>query len=208
MAKLELINREDLSSAGVGRLRRDGILPMALIAKGGETKKVQADRAAVKNLFNGISGVAIFEVNVEGEGKKRVIMKDVQRDPVSRQVTHMTVMEILDEDVVKVFVPVVVEGTPKAVTKKMATLMTPMNQIEVKAKVKDLPEVIHVDASEMGQNDKIVVADLKLGESVEFLTSDQTVLASTKQLRGMSSLEEGGEAPAEGESEAESAPAE
>lgn len=206
MATLELSNREDLSSAGVGRLRRDGVLPMALIAKGGVTKKVQADRAQVKSLFNGISGVAIFNVNVEGEGKKRVIMKDVQRDPVSRQVTHMTVMEIAEDDVVKVYVPVVVEGTPKAVTKKMATLMAPMNQIEIKAKVKDLPETITIDASNMGQNDKIVVADLNYGEGVEFLTSDQTVLASTKQLRGMTALEEGGEAPAEGEAEA--APAE
>lgn len=206
MATLELSNREDLSSAGVGRLRREGVLPMALIAKGGVTKKVQADRAQVKSLFNGISGVAIFNVDVEGEGKKRVIMKDVQRDPVSRQVTHMTVMEIAEDDVVKVYVPVVVEGTPKAVTKKMATLMAPMNQIEIKAKVKDLPETITIDASNMGQNDKIVVADLNYGEGVEFLTSDQTVLASTKQLRGMTALEEGGEAPAEGEAEA--APAE
>lgn len=161
---------------------------MALIAKGGVTQKVQADRVAARTLFNDITGVAIFDVDVEGT-KSKVIMKDVQRDPVSRQVTHLTVMEITNEDVVKVSIPVVVEGTPVAVTKRAATLMVPMNQLTIKAKVKDLPDQILVDAANLGQNDKIVVGDLKYGDKVEFLHSDQTVLASTKQLRGMTSLE-------------------
>lgn len=219
MATLQLKTREDMSSAGTRRLRRSGVLPMALIAKGGVTQKVQADRTEIRSLFSDITGVAIFEVKVDDAKATRVIMKDVQRDPVSRQVTHMTVMEITDEDVVKVFVPVVVSGTPVAVTKRMATLMIPMNQLEIKAKVKDLPDVIAVDASDMGQNDKIVVGDLSMGDKIEFLNSEATVLASTKQLRGMSSLDGGeaaegeegeGEATAEGgeEAEAEAATAE
>lgn len=205
MATLQLTTREDASSAGTRRLRRDGVLPMALIAKGGETKKVQADRLDTKHLFHDITGVAIFDVAIDGGSPTRVIMKDVQRDPVSRKVSHLTVMEINEDDVVKVYVPVVVEGTPAAVAKRSATLMVPMNQLEIKAKVKDLPEQIIVDASNMKQNDKIVVGDLKLGDGVEFLTSDQTVLASTKQLRGMSAMDEGGEeAPAEEGGEATS----
>lgn len=206
MATLQLTTREDASSAGTRRLRRDGVLPMALIAKGGETKKVQADRMDAKHLFHDITGVAIFDVAIDGGSPTRVIMKDVQRDPVSRRVSHLTVMEIAEDDIVKVFIPVVVEGTPNAVAKRAATLMVPMNQIEIKARVKDLPEQILVDVSNMKQNDKIVVGDLKLGEGIEFLASDQTVLASTKQLRGMASLDEGGEeSPAEegGEAAAE-----
>lgn len=190
MATLQLKTREDMSSAGTRRLRRDGVLPMALIAKGGETKKVQADRVEIRTMFNDITGVAIFEVKIDDGKNTHVMMKDVQRDPVSRQVTHMTVMEITDEDVVKVFVPVTVEGTPKAVAKRMATLMVPMNQLEIKAKVKDLPDVITVDTSNMGQNDKIVVGDLKMGDKIEFLNSDATVLASTKQLRGMGTMDD------------------
>jgi len=174
---------------------------MALIAKGGVTQKVQADRVELRTLFSGITGVAIFEVKVDDEKNTRVMMKDVQRDPVSRQVTHMTVMEITDEDIVKVFVPVVVSGTPLAVSKRMATLMVPMNQLEIKAKVKDLPDVIAVDASNMGQNDKIVVGDLNLSDKIEFLNSDATVLASTKQLRGMGTIDASGEITAATEEE-------
>ncbi|MBA4294233.1 50S ribosomal protein L25 [bacterium] len=188
MATLQLQTRADASSAGTRRLLKSGVLPMALIAKGGVTQKVQADRVAARALFHDISGVAIFDVDVEGKSSK-VIMKDVQRDPVSRQVTHLTVMEITDEDVVKVNIPVVVEGTPVAVTKRAATLMVPMNQLTIKAKVKDLPDQIIVDASKLRQNDKLVVGDLKYGDKIEFLHSDQTVLASTKQLRGMTTLD-------------------
>lgn len=197
MATLQLKTREDASSAGTRRLRRDGVLPMALIAKGGETQKVQADRVDARKLFHDITGVAIFDVEIDGGKATRVIMKDVQRDPVSRQVSHLTVMEIHEDDVVKVSVPIVIEGIPASVTKKQATLIVPINQLDMKAMVKNLPDQIVVDVSKLGPNDKIVVGDLKLGEGTEFLHSDQTVLASTKQLRGMVALDEVSEAPAE-----------
>ncbi len=199
MATLQLTTREDASSAGTRRLRRDGVLPMALIAKGGETQKVQADRVAARQLFHDITGVAIFDVEIDGGKATRVIMKDVQRDPVSRQVSHLTVMEIANDDVVKVSVPVVISGVPAAVTKKQATLIVPMNQLDLKAQVKNLPEVITVDVSKLGANAKIVVGDLKVGEGVEFLHSDQTVLASTKQLRGMVAVDDVAEEATEGE---------
>jgi|GEM_PF-1051553 len=198
MATLQLKTREDASSAGTRRLRRDGVLPMALIAKGGETQKVQADRVAARQLFHDITGVAIFDVEIDGGKATRVIMKDVQRDPVSRQVSHLTVMEIANDDIVKVSVPIVIEGIPVSVTKKQATLIVPINQLDMKAMVKNLPDQIIVDVSKLGANAKIVVGDLKVAEGVEFLHSDQTVLASTKQLRGMVALDEEAEASAEG----------
>ncbi|MFM9874225.1 MAG: 50S ribosomal protein L25 [Fimbriimonadaceae bacterium] len=207
MATLQLKTREDASSAGTRRLRRDGVLPMALIAKGGETQKVQADRVDARKLFHDITGVAIFDVEIDGGKATRVIMKDVQRDPVSRQVNHLTVMEIHEDDVVKVSVPIVIEGVPDSITKKQATLIVPINQLEMKAMVKNLPDQIIVDVSKLGPNDKIVVGDLKLGEGTEFLHSDQTVLASTKQLRGMAALDsatEESDDAAEGESDGES----
>jgi large subunit ribosomal protein L25 len=198
MATLQLKTREDASSAGTRRLRRDGVLPMALIAKGGETQKVQADRVDARKLFHDITGVAIFDVEIDGGKATRVIMKDVQRDPVSRQVSHLTVMEIANDDIVKVSVPIVIEGVPVSITKKQATLIVPMNQLDMKAMVKNLPDQIIVDVSKLGANDKVVVGDLKVAEGVEFLHSDQTVLASTKQLRGMAALDGTGE---EGEGE-------
>lgn len=195
MPTLQVETREKASSAAVNRLRGEGKLPMALLSKDQTTKLIQADRTEVHTLITGITGLNIFDVAGAGETVK-VIMKEVQRDPVSRKVIHMTLQQITDADVIRVFIPVRVEGVPVAVAKRSATLLAPVSQVEVKGKVNDLPSEIVVDASKLKQNDRIIISDLKQYSDIEFVTSQDAVLASTKQLRGMADLDdnaEGGE---------------
>lgn len=203
MPTLQVQPRDNTKSSAIGRMLRNDVLPMALITKTEGTKKIKADREAVRNLIHGIEGLTIFDLEVEGDKKVKVILKDVQRDPVSRQVIHLSVLEIAESDVIKVKIPVHIQGTPEAVAKKVSTLMVPMSELEVKAKVSDLPNEILVDVSKMDFNDRIVIDDLQDYSGITFMTSGDTVLATTKQLRGMAdadTLNEGEEG--EGEVEA------
>ncbi|MES1228338.1 MAG: ribonuclease E inhibitor RraB, partial [Armatimonadota bacterium] len=63
-------------------------------------------------------------------------------------------------------------------------------QIMVQSMVKALPDAITVDVSRMRQSDKISVTDLQWAEGVTPLTSPETVLAATKQLRGMAAFDD------------------
>lgn len=180
---------------------------MALLTKTEGTKLIQAPAEQVKEVVSRKAGLAMFDLSLDGSSM-RVVMKSVQRDPVTRKVTHMSVQEIKETDIIKVAVPVIVVGEPAAVTKRAATLMVPMSQVEVQAQVSDLPDSITIDVSGLKQNDKITIADVEVPKGVTFLSSPGTVLASTKQLRGMSDFEDAGEeAPAEAEAASE-APAE
>lgn len=176
---------------------------MAILSKNEGTVMVKADRKEIHDVIHSIEGLNIFDVVLDGDKTTRVILKDVQRDPVSRRVVHIALQEVAADDIIRVAIPVRVDGTPQAVTKRMATLMTPMNQVDVKGKVSELPNEIYVDASEMKQNDRIIIGDLKGYDQIEFLTSPDAVVATTKQLRGMAELEEGAAEGAEGEAEGE-----
>jgi len=198
MATLQVESRNQASSAEVNRLRANGILPMALITKTEGTRLIQAPIPAIKDVISQTKGLVMFDLE-DGKDKMRVVMKAVQRHPSTRRVLHMTVQEIKDTDIIKVPIPVNLVGEPVAVTKKLATLMAPMSQLEVQAQVSRLPDSITIDVSELKQNDKITVSDVPLPEGVIAISSPDAVLASTKQLRGMSDLEDGGEAGAEGD---------
>ena len=186
MPTLQVESREKASSAAVQRLRNDGVLPMAILSKNDGTVMVKAERKAVHDLIHSIEGINIFDVAIDDNSPTRVILKDVQRDPVSRRVTHMSLQEVTESDIIRVNIPVRIEGTPQPVIKRMATLMVPKTEIEVKGKVSELPDEVVVEVSEMEQNDRILISDLAdQYPTVEFLTSPDTVLATTKQLRGM-----------------------
>ncbi|MCB0825495.1 MAG: 50S ribosomal protein L25 [Armatimonadetes bacterium] len=201
MPTLQVEPRDKSKSAAVNRMRKDGVMPMAILTKKTGTQMVSADREEIKTMLDSIVGLPIFDV--DGAAKTKVILKEVQRDAVSRKIIHMTVQEVADSDVIKVSIPVKVSGTPQAVAKRQSTLMVPMNALDVQAKVSDLPAEIAVDASNMTENDRIIVSDLSGYEAITFLTSPETVLATTKQLRGMGSSSAAGAEGEEGEEGAE-----
>ncbi len=185
MAILQVQTRPKTSSAEQNRLRAKGILPMALITKTEGTRLIQATAEAVKAAVSEKTGLAMFDIEQDGEKTIRVVMKDVQRNPVTRRVIHMTVQEILETDVMKVNVPVKIVGEPPSVAKRAATIVIPMKTLELQAKVTSVPDSIEVNVSRMRQNDRIVAEDMPLPEGVSLLSSPQTVLAATKQMRGM-----------------------
>ncbi|MEZ5163093.1 MAG: hypothetical protein R2688_04960 [Fimbriimonadaceae bacterium] len=155
MPTLQVEPRDKSKSAAVNRMRKDGVMPMAILTKKTGTQMVSADREEIKTVLDSIVGLPIFDV--DGAAKTKVILKEVQRDAVSRKIIHMTVQEVADSDVIKVSIPVKVSGTPQAVAKRQSTLMVPMNALDVQAKVSDLPAEIAVNASNMTENDRIIV---------------------------------------------------
>lgn len=194
MATLQVQTREGANSAEVRRLRSKGILPMALIAKGQETRLIQAPMKEVRSVLQMAHGVPVFGVTLDSDKAFKAVVKDVQRDSISRAVTHITLQEVKDDDMIKISVPVHTIGEPECVAKKKSSLVIAMSTIEIFAKPGDIPEAINVDVSKMGEHDKVVVSDIAFPAGVTTHASPDAVVVTTTILRAVSL-----EAPKEGE---------
>lgn len=204
MATLQVESRERANSAEVRRLRTKGILPMALIVKGKGTRLVQAVRKEVRTALRSVGGAAVFNVSVDADPQEiKVVVKDVQRDSISRDVIHLTLQQVNDDDVIRISVPITFHGEPDCVTKKRSSLMTPLVALEIFAKPADIPDHLHVDVSKMEDNDKIVVGDIQLPNGVTTHVAADAVVATTFHMRAVAleatpAAGEGEAAPAEG----------
>ncbi len=209
MATLQAQTREQMSSAESQRMRKSGFLPMAVVGHGKETRLIKAALTDIRTVLHESRGAAVFGLTLDEAAKPmNVVVKQIQRDPVSRKVTHLTLQEVRSTDKIRISVPVVVTGEPESVKQGECTLMTPMNSVEVHAQVSKLPDEITVDASGLAAREAIHVSDLVAPEGVEFLTPGESVVVATVVLRQTAEAEE--EAPAEGAAEgaaeAEAAP--
>jgi large subunit ribosomal protein L25 len=199
MATLQVESRENASSRGVQRLRSKGVLPMALIVKGKGTKLVQAPQKDVKAALKKAGSAPVFGVSVDTEAQEiKVVIKDVQRDSISRDIIHLTLQQVNDDDVIRFNVPITFHGEPDSVTKKRSSLMTPLVSLEIYAKPGDIPDHLHVDLSKMEDNDKVVVGDIQLPNGVTTHVPEDAVVATTFHMRAVV-LEA---TPAAGEAEA------
>lgn len=200
MVLLEVQERD--ASRRPKHLRKEGLVPMALVEPGKGTRLVMAPSNDIKRVISHSSGVGMFELQVKGEKEKRtVIVKQLDQDVLRRQLLNVTVMQITRDQVLVSDIPVHGVGTPEPIKENQGVLISPTSHIKVKGKAMDLPSHVDVDVSGMQIGDTISVEAVVLPAGVELVSSHDAVVFSLQPLR-----QEIEEAPAaEGEEGAEPA---
>ena len=125
----------------------------------------------------------LAEVKVDGKAYK-CILKDLQFDKVDDSLTHVDLLELVDNKKVVATLPLKFVGTSAGV-KAGGKLVTKMKSLKVKALPKDLRETINVDITNLELNGNIRVEDVKAA-NMEILNSPRIPIASvvmTRQLK-------------------------
>lgn len=158
-------------------LRREGLVPMALQEKGGGSRLLQAPEREVQKAIAHATGAGMLDLALEGQSKNQsVVLKKVDRDILTRHITHVTFMEVSQSDKIKVDIPIVAIGTPEPVSDGIGVLMHPVDHVSVRAKVSDIPDHLEVDISGLQIHGTITAGEIDLGKKLELMSSPDAVL--------------------------------
>ena len=143
---------------------------------------------------------AVIHLEIGGE-KQMSIVKDIQRHPVRRDVTHVDFLRIDPDQDVTVDVPLVMIGEAKAVTDADGMVDQNLFSLTVNAAPDSIPNELEVDISALMIGDSLRVADIPLpvGVTTE-VDPDETVAIGmiTRSTLEAIAAEEAAEADAEG----------
>ena len=193
----------------VRQLRRGGTTPANVYGHRIDSRAVQVDTVALTHLLRASTRNAIISLTVEGEGKSRtVVVRDVQRDPVTDRLLHIDFFEVSMTEKMRADVPVVLVGTSPAVSTYGGVLLQTLESVSVEALPGDIPTQFVVDVEQLTELEQSVhLKDLNIDESRLTLHTDpEVVVARVAAPRLVTAEEEGAAAPAEGEEGAEGAP--
>ncbi len=202
--KLRAEIREDIGKAAARRIRREGFIPAVLYGRevGNVSMKVRVKD--VEKIFDNAADRGLIKILLQENGKKEeyiTLIREVQRDPVKRNLLHVDFYQISLKEKFQTQIPVHLVGEAPGV-REGGVLQYGARFIEVECRLADLPEVINVDISKLGLGDKITVADLPETPGVEFLSEPETLLASVVVPRMVTEVEEEAEeVPGEGTEE-------
>lgn len=124
--------------------------------------------------------VYIVNLNIDGNIHQSII-QDVQWHPVEEQLIHVDFLHISDNKPVKIELPVTITGSARGI-KAGGKLKVNVRKLKVKGLVKDLPDTINVDVTELDLSQSIKVGDLKT-EAMQFLVSKSSVIATVAVTR-------------------------
>ncbi len=173
--------RTEFGKKATRQVRSEGKVP-GVIYGGAQEVHFSAPALAFKPLvYTGEFQLA--EVSVEGKTYK-CVLKDLQFHKVSDHLTHVDLLELVDDKKVIVNLPIKLVGTSPGV-KSGGKLVTKMNSIKIKALPKYLKESIEVSIDKLELNANIRVEDVVI-DNFEIMNSLRIPIASvvmTRQLR-------------------------
>jgi len=110
-------------------------------------------------------------LKIDGQ-EQPAILKDVQRHPAKNQVLHMDLQRVLEDEKIRMRIPLHFKGAAGApgVKTQGGVVSHLVNDVEVSCLPKDLPEYIEVDMSAMVMNEMKRLSNLPLPDGVEFVS--------------------------------------
>ena len=161
--------RDDQGKGASRRLRRQGKVPAVIYGAGRDPRNLMFDHNKVLRQLDDPSFYSsILNIKV-GEKSRAAIVKDIQRHPSKKQIIHIDLQRIVEDEQIKMQIPIHYLGEEDAGGVKIGggTVTKIMTELEISCLPKDLPEFLEVDISELELDQMLNVSDISLPEGVE-----------------------------------------
>ena len=188
-----------LFGSKVGALRRSGKTPANIYGHSIESQAIQADTNTLEKILAKAGSTHMITLKSSSSRKgHKVLVKEVQRNPITGALIHIDFHEVKMTDKVKVEVPLVLTGEAPAAGRKDLLLLENIRTVEVECLPDEIPESIPIDLSEMDQaGDHITVRNLQLSDNIHILTHPEEVIVRVEMARTAVTEEEEVEAEEE-----------
>jgi large subunit ribosomal protein L25 len=198
---IEVQKRDKTGKGANRRARTGGLIPAVVYGGGKDSVSIQVDRKSMLDLMKKAgSENPIYLLKLADTGSERhAMVREVQIDPISRQVLHIDFQRVMMDQKIRVTVPVELVGTSYGVKNEAAVLDFVTREVEVECLPGDIPKQVELDTTELHVGQHAEARDLKLPQGVALLDDPAKVIVSLSHSRTEESAVEAAERAAEPE---------
>ncbi len=181
--KVEKRVEKEVKNNTARKLDRAGYLPAVMYGLKKEPASIKIERKKLTSLLKGhsISSV-IFDIQLDEKSKDKeaVIIKEYQRDPISREIIHLDFLRIQMEKEIETVVPVRIinEDIAVGIKESGGVLQHGLRELHIFCLPGNIPEKIDYDIKDLGMNEIIRVEDVEIDEKIKILNDPSEVIVS------------------------------
>ncbi|TVQ78821.1 MAG: 50S ribosomal protein L25 [Bradymonadales bacterium] len=184
-AEVNVTARTKAYKSEIRSLRRKGFVPANMYGPGLKNHEFAINEIEFRKSFGGGAGsnllVTLKSESPELDGK-RVILKQLERDPLTWRPMHVDFLEVAVDRPLTVSVPLEFKGTPKGVKLSGGILQIIRRSVEIRALPDHIPASITVDISELDLNETLHISDIQLPPSVELTDDPKYSMVSVSEM--------------------------
>ncbi|MBN1967747.1 MAG: 50S ribosomal protein L25 [Candidatus Delongbacteria bacterium] len=159
--------------------RKNGMVPTVVYGFGQDNLFFDIDALSLMKVYK--SGDKVITLETETESFN-VIIKEIQRHPVTWQPLHVDLIKLVEGREVEVKVPLRYSGVPFGVKNMGGVLIINSRDTKVKCLPENIPNVIEVDVSPLKISETIHAGDLKL-DNMKLSGNENQLLARCSATR-------------------------
>src|SRR3954453_1094581 len=175
---IEVQPREETGKNANRRSRARGKIPAVVYGGGKESVSIEVDRKTLGDMMKGHSGENPIFLLKLGDKDRHAMIRNMQVDPVSRQVIHIDFQRVLMDQKVRIAVPVELVGTAVGVKVDGGLLDFVTREVHVECLPGDIPKHLEIDVTDVHVGQHIEAREIQLPAGVTLLDEPEKVIAS------------------------------
>ena len=150
------------------KMRTRTVIPAVVYGSGSEPVSLSLSYDEFLKLYKEAGGSSLIDLMISGKESGKVLIKDIQRDPVSDKIIHVDLKKIDMNKPITATVALKFTNEAPVIKEQGGTLMHNIGKVEVKCLPKDLPAHIDIDLSVLKTFDDVIkVKNLNVPTDVE-----------------------------------------
>lgn len=194
---IKVQSRETVGTGSATKLRAQGRIPVNLYGPSGN-RSLSVDKVDFRLLSKKIAGqTTLFEIETETGERVRSLIQEVQRNAISREVTHIDLREVAKGVEITAHVVVRVKGESFGVKSEGGLIEIVVDQVAVRCLPRHLPHEILIDVTDLRVGQSVHQKELPKYEGVSYVGDGDLVIVACVGASKMEETEatpEGGEA--------------
>jgi large subunit ribosomal protein L25 len=159
------------------RLRAKGLIPGVVYGAKQEGVAVAVSPKEIVAILRSASGEnTLFDIDIKGSKKRKVILKEFQLEPVKGELLHADFYEVALDKLLEVKVHVELHGIPVGVKVQGGVLDFVTRELDIECLPTDIPERIDLDVSGLELGKHLRVSDLTLPPKIKMKTEPGIVI--------------------------------
>ena len=175
-ASLSASVRTETGKGAARKIRQSGNIPAVIYGHGREPQSLMLNARETDKLLKSIAiSSTVIELGIDGK-VCRSLIREVQRHPFKRTITHIDFQELVVGETVSVHCPIVYVGVPEGVRLEGGLLDQIMHQLHIQVDPSAIPNHIDVDVSALKVGKSLHVSDLMLPAGIKVLDEPGTTV--------------------------------
>lgn len=170
--KLNIELREEFGKGAARRIRREDKIPAVLYGHGEDPTHLVLPGHETALLARNPN--ALIELALPGGETKLALIKDIQRHPLKRLITHLDLIVVRRGEKVEVDIPVVLTGEPVP----PAIAVVDAQTLTLSADAMNVPEQIEVDVEGTEEGYQLFAGDVTLPAGSDLVTDAELLVVA------------------------------